>query len=125
MLMRILSNLRFRSCLWQQRLEDVCCVIYCSLIPVMNRGGRKEVKIMCELGCCMVPILKRSSSLVVLFLAISSGLIFCSSPLVPTALKLSLLEDSHSFFLVEKMGNPACRQHMMENSLLLYLFIYY
>lgn len=52
----------------------------------------------CELCCCMSPVLQWSSFSIVLSLTISSSLFLCSSPLVPTPFKFSLLEGSHSFY---------------------------
>lgn len=78
-----------------------------------KRGENDALRNMCELHCCVSPV-PLSSFSVVLFRTISSSLFFCGSPLVPTALKVSLLRDSHSFYFGRRKDGkyPACRQHM-------------
>lgn len=95
--------------------------------PRGKKGGENDaLRNMCELHCCVSPVLLSSFS-VVLFRTISSSLFFCSSPLVPTALKVSLLRDSHSFYFGRRKDGkyPACRQHMNGKLAASYFFFFF
>lgn len=75
-----------------------------------KRGENDVLRNVRELRCCVSPVLQWSSFSVVLFLTVSSRLFFCSSPLILTALKLSLIEDSRSFYFGRRKDGKSSMQ---------------
>lgn len=75
-----------------------------------KRGENDGLRNVCELCCCVSPVLQWSSFSLALFLTISASLFFCSSPLVPTPLKLSLIEDSRSFYFGRRKDGKSSMQ---------------
>lgn len=99
------------------------------LFDIGNEPRRKKcsengvLRNACELRCCVLSVLQWSSFSVVL-LTISSSLFFYSSPLVPTALKLSLIEDSHSFYFGRRKDGKSSVQAIHEwKSCFFYFFL--